>query len=127
MKILIMDSSGMELKVLSDFFSDQGFEVDSLDRASGRSSVANGRDALPCVVILGVCGSRQHGRMQVQNAVKAYPGVPIIVLADRAFCVDARSPHVDAIQAVVRRPIQLEEVEWVLHKFCKADQTGVSH
>ena len=127
MKILIMDSCGMELKVLSAFLSDQGFEVDSCDRLDGQSSVPSKGETSPCIVILGICGSQHHGLMQVREAVEAYPGVPIVVLADRVFSMDARNPHMALIHAVVRRPIQIEEVEWVLHRLCKAAQTGASH
>lgn len=127
MKIVIMDASGMETRVLSDFFSHQGFEVDFQDQSTGLPSAPGSQDAAPCVVILGMRGNRHHGLMQVQGAVDAYPGVPIVLLADRAFCVDASCPHLEAIQAVVRRPIQLQEVEWVLHRLCKIDQTGAIH
>lgn len=116
MKKVIIDSFGMEKKVLSDFCSELSFKVDFPGRLSGRTSAPNDGDASPCVVILGISGTQNHGLLQLAQAVAAYPGAPIIVLADRSFCVDARSPYIEAVQAVVRRPVQIEEIEWILRR-----------
>lgn len=126
MKVIIIDSSEMERTVLSDFCSDLGFEVDSLDRLSGCMPAPNGGEASLCVVILGISGPPRQGLLQVAEAVSAYPGAPIIALVDREFCVDARSPHIEAIQAVVRRPVQIEEVEWILLRLSKAKPIGAN-
>jgi len=116
MKKIIIDSSGMENKVLSEFCSELGFKVEALDRMSDRTSALNDGDASPCVVILGISKIQNIGQLQLAEAVSAYPGTPIIVLADRTFCVDARSPYIDAVQAIVRRPMQIEEIEWILRR-----------
>jgi len=126
MKKVIIDSFGMEKKVLSDFCSELGFKVDSPARLSGRTSALNDGDASPCVVILGISGTQVHGLLQLAEAVAAYPCTPIIVLADRSFCVDARSPYIEAVQAVVRRPVQIEEIEWILLRLSKTKQTGAN-
>jgi hypothetical protein len=121
----------MERRILSDFLSDQGFKVETLERLSGwmdlsHTTLANDEVVPQCVVIIGISGTQNQSQLQVAEAVAAYPGVPIILLADRAFCVDAQSPHIEAIHALVRRPVQLEEIEWILQRLSKTKQTGAN-
>ena len=126
MKIIIIDSSTMERRILSDFLSDQGFKVETFDRLSSRLNVLNDGEAPPCVVILGVSGAQNQGLLKVAEVVAAYPCAPIILLADRTFCMDAHSPHIETIQAIVRRPVQLEELEWILRRLSRAKQAGAN-
>ena len=124
LQIMIIDSNPLEMGVLSDFIADLGYAVGACYPASAYDEYVGGAAMPVDVVIAGVSAANGCGMKQLEKIAAPHSRAALIVLADPEFALDQNSEVIDAVHAVVRRPIHLQELEWMLARISRTKQAG---
>lgn len=84
------------------------------------SVTPGGAIPMPQVLITAVNNRQVHGAREIESLHLAWPGVPIIVVAEHGFMVPLENKAAGQIQAFIRRPMHLEEMDLMLRRVAGA-------
>lgn len=119
LRVLCIDDEPLVRRLLKDVLEIYGHTVEVAD--SGLAGVAAFQNAQLCgrlfqVVITDLGMPDFDGRQVVQAIKQASPGTPIIVFTAWATLLDANDPLMQQVEAVLRKPLSMTQLEAVLRR-----------
>ncbi len=120
MEVFIVDTNEFECNVLKDFVRDLGHSVSACTEVPASVEECCGDGKKPDILLLGIPATGSEGRSYVEQMASVCPDIPLIAVADIGFMVPKESVLSQHIFAFVRRPLQLEELDFLLSRFGEA-------